>query len=307
MFNKNYINTVNIFFNKKLIFFLNIMNFNSINSSNKVSNNISNKNQMANFKVTFNKILLTYNDKNIKKILEINKLVSNSEKENSLKLEFDFNGKKTDLWNLFFFNVRYMRFSILDVLNKKPELKKHFNSLDVLEIFALLINLIFFNDYFKDILTEEEQKFTNENSLLLLSGFFERNIGKKEEEEIINKIKKIIRTILNNMCSKSNIQININGKNISIDTIKKLLQDEDMIKILSFNYLIFLDTLRLFYSTQILSINDESLTAFLNNSKKNAFKNKSTTDKSNKNTDKSNKDEKKDPLELVDIDEEDLS
>lgn len=305
MFNKNYINTVNIFSNKKLFFFLNIMNFNSINSSNKVSNNISH--QMANFKVSFNKISLTYDNKNIKKTFEINKLVSNltSEKENNLNLEFDFNGRKTDLWNLFFFNVRYMRFSILDVLNKKPELKKHFNSLDVLEIFGLLINLIFFNDYFKDILTEEEQKLTNKNSLLLLSEFFERKIGKKEEEEIINKIKKIMRTILNNMSSKSNIQININGKNISIDTIKKLLQDEDMIKILAFNYLIFLDTLRLFYSTQILSINDESLTTFLNSSKKNAFKKKSITE-SNKNSDKSNKDEEKDPL-LVDIDEDDLS
>ncbi len=302
MYSKNFMDRIGFFSNKRIIFFLNIIGFSHLNGDNpKTTNEFDNK--IINLQNKFNKISLIYyknkssnnKNKNTSEIIEISKLNlysklgnKNGNKSN-IKFEFNFNGKILDLWNLFFFKLRYMRLSLLDLINKKPEFKKYFTSMDMLEVFALLIDLIFFNDYFNEILTEEERKFVNEEFIHVLSGLFDGKIDKKEQIEILEKIKKILKTILNNLSSKSNIEININGKNIPSDVVKKLLEDKDMVEILSTSYLIFLDTIRLFYVTQILSLNDKTLTEFINTSKKN------------------NSNDKKDPLELDTTDDEDLT
>lgn len=222
--------------------------------------NLSSKNQLLNKKISpinFNKITVNYNNK----IFELKNL--KLELNEYGKLNFNFNGKTLEMLNLFlFFLVKQFRVILIETINYKiPELKNHFNSMDLLEIFTIIINIILFNDFFKNHFPEHQQKIIKENSGEIIIDILQN----KNNEKILEKIHKLMLVILNNIPNKINLEIKINGKLISNNILNNLFHNKEIIKIFSEILLLFLNTMKLFiiYTNTVMCLKDEDLLIFI--------------------------------------------
>ena len=245
--------------NKKLILFLGIIGYNTTLSRLQEQKEVNN-----NFLETkFNKIILTY-EKSTYQLSDLKKDISLTS-----KLNFNFGNQKIELWPMFLFSsTKQFRLFIVDLINNDPQLKKDFNSLDILEIFTLLIHIITNKDFFKNEFSEKEKKIIEENTKYLVVEFFQNTvIEEKMLKALLVRINKIMEIILKNIPNKVKIEININGKNISQDVIKKLFTNKKIIELFSTMYLLFLDNMRQFYITKIMLLKDEDLLELIKKNK----------------------------------------
>ena len=230
-----------------------------------------------NEKIKFNEIIITCKNKNTGKNIELKKLTE------ELKLNLKFGNENIDVWHIYLFNlIKEIRFPLLFLLKdeKNPDLKKYFNTFDLLEIFTFFINLIYISDFLKEVLSEKEQKTIIDNMKYISVEILKDKIEKPLVDEILKKIDTIMEIILNNLSNKYNLNININGKNVPIKVVKELLKNKDIIKILSISFFLFLDTLKTFRLVEFFFLKDEDLIKLIN--PKEAYNIKNTKDSSNK-------------------------
>jgi hypothetical protein len=263
--------------NKNLILFTTIIGYN---------NNFAKIKENTNFQeAKFNKIVLTYKKENFQ-LSDLNNDIALTS-----KLNFNFGNQKVELWPMFLFSVtKQFRLFIVDLINEdNSQLKKDFNSLDIIEIFTVLINIMTNKDFFKSEFSEKEQKIIEENTKYLIVEFFKNTvIEEKMLKSLLSRINKIMEIILKNIPNKIKIDININGKNISQDVIKKLFTNKKVIELFSTMYLLFLDNMRQFYITKIIALKDEELLEMIKKNKNQKIGNGNTNDNQKKEPAKKN-------------------
>lgn len=251
MFNSNRKN-INKNSTNKFIFLLNIMFFTFHSTDIK---------NYKNEKIKFNEIIITCKNKNTGKNIELKKLTE------ELKLNLKFGNENIDVWHIYLFNlIKEIRFPLLFLLKdeKNPDLKKYFNTFDLLEIFTFFINLIYISDFLKEVLSDKEQKTIIDNMKYISVEILKDKIEKSHIDEILKKINIIMEIILNNLSNKYNLNININGKNVPIKVVKELLKNKEIVKILSMSFFLFLDTLKTFRLVEFFFLKDEDLIKLIN-------------------------------------------